>query len=170
MFLPYLAGERAPIDDERARGVLAGLALGHGRGHIARAVLEAGGYALRHVAEPITAAGIHIRRLVVSGAADRLLPIASMRADILGIPVDVPALADTAAMGAAILAAVGAGIHPDARTAIRAMVRITERAEPRADARARYDELYAVYRALHPATVGLQHRLAALGEAVRIPA
>lgn len=170
VFLPYLAGERAPIDDERARGVLAGLALGHGRGHIARRVLEAGGYALRHVAEPITAAGIHIRRLVVSGAADRLLPIASMRADILGIPVDVPALADTAAMGAAILAAVGAGIHPDARTAIRAMVRITERAEPRADARARYDELYAVYRALHPATVGLQHRLAALGEAVRIPA
>jgi xylulokinase len=170
VFLPYLSGERAPIEDERARGVLAGLSLGHGRGHIARAVLEAGGYALRHVAEPISAAGIAISRLVVSGAADRLQRIAPMRADILGVPVDVPALADTAAVGAAILAAVGTGVHADTRSAIRAMVRIAARAEPRADARARYDELYRVYRALYPATADLQHRLADLGDAPAIEA
>jgi xylulokinase len=163
VFLPYLAGERAPIEDERARGVLAGLSLGHGPAHIVRAVLEAGGYALRHVAEPITRAGLRIDRLVVSGATDRLRPIAAMRADILGIPVDVPVLADTAAVGAAILAATGTGVHPDARAAIRAMVRIAERAEPRADAGARYDELYRVYRELYPATADIQHRLADLG-------
>lgn len=165
VFLPYLSGERAPIEDERARGVLAGLSLGHGRGHIARAVLEAGGFALRHVAEPIVAAGIGMRRLVISGAADRMRRIAPMRADTLGVPVDVPVLAETAAVGAAILAAVGAGVHPDARTAIRAMVRIADRAEPRPEARQCYDELYAVYRALHPATADLQHRLADLADA-----
>lgn len=168
VFLPYLSGERAPIEDERARGVLAGLSLGHGRGHVARAVLEAGGYALRHVAEPITAAGIRIDRLVVSGASDRMRRIAPMRADILGVPVDVPVLAETAAVGASILAAVGVRVHPDARTAIRAMVRMAERAEPRPEAQRRYDELYAVYRALHPATAELQHRLADLAEAPRI--
>jgi sugar (pentulose or hexulose) kinase len=165
VFLPYLAGERAPIDDVRARGVLAGLSLGHGAPHIVRAVLEAGGYALRHVAEPIAGAGIHIRRLVVSGASERLRPIAQMRADTLGVPVDVPALTDTAAVGAAILAATGIGIHPDARIAIREMVRIAERAEPRAEACARHDEVYGVYRALYPATADLQHRLADLGDA-----
>ncbi len=165
VFLPYLSGERAPIEDERARGVLAGLSLGHGRGHVIRAVLEAGGFALRHVAEPITAAGIRMGRLVVSGASDRMRRIARMRADILGVPVDVPVLAETAAVGAAILAALGAGVHPDARAAIRAMVRIAERAEPRPEAQRRYDELYAVYRALHPATADLQHRLADLAEA-----
>jgi xylulokinase len=167
VFLPYLAGERAPIHDERARGVLAGLALGHGPAHIVRAVLEAGGYALRHVAEPITGAGIRIDRLVVSGASDRLRPIAQMRADILGVPVDVPALADTASVGAAILAATGVGLHPDARAAIRAMVRIAERAEPRPEACARHDQLYQVYRALYPATADLQHRLADIGDANR---
>jgi xylulokinase len=163
VFLPYLAGERAPIDDERARGVLAGLSLAHGAPHIVRAVLEAGGYALRHVAEPVADAGIRIRRMVVSGASDRLRPIAQMRADTLGVPVDVPALADTAAVGAAILAAVATGTHPDVGTAIRAMVRIAERARPRPEASARHDQVYAVYRALHPATADLQHRLAELG-------
>jgi xylulokinase len=165
VFLPYLSGERAPIDDERARGVLTGLSLGHGPAHIVRAVLEAGGYALRHVAEPIADAGIRIRRLVVSGASDRLRPIAQMRADTLGVPVDVPALADTAAVGAAILAATGTGVHEDATAAIRAMVRIAERAEARPDAGARHELAYRAYRALYPATAEIQHRLADIGAA-----
>lgn len=166
VFLPYLAGERAPIEDRRARGMLAGLSLDHGRGHVVRAVLEAGGYALRHVAEPIRDAGIEPRRLVVSGAAERIHGTARMRADILGLPVDVPVVADTAAAGAAILAAVGAGVHPDARSAIRSMVRIERRIEPDPATRTTYDELSAVYRALYPATATLQHRLADIGERI----
>ncbi len=169
VFLPYLAGERAPIDDRRARGMLAGLSLDHGRGHITRAVLEAGGYALRHVAEPIRAAGIGITRLVVSGAAERLAPVAAMRADILGVPVDVPAVPETAAAGAAILAAVGSGVHPDTRAAIRAMVRIERRVEPDPANRATYDALFEVYRALYPATASLQHRLADLADLATWP-
>jgi xylulokinase len=164
VFLPYLAGERAPIEDRRARGVLAGLSLEHGRGHVTRAVLEAGGYALRHVAEPIRDAGIGLRRLVVSGTAERIHGAARIRADILGVPVDVPAIADTAAAGAAILAAVGSGVHPDARSAIRSMVRIDRRIEPDPASRTTYDELYQVFRALHPATATLQHRLADIAD------
>jgi len=164
VFLPYLAGERAPIDDDRARGVFAGLSLAHGRGHLARAVLEAGGFALRHVAQPIRASGIRVERLVMSGATERLLPVARMRADILGMPVDIPAVPDTAAVGAGILAAVGAGAHVDARTAIRAMVRITARLEPDPATRARYDAMYAIYRELYPCTSDLLHRLADIGD------
>jgi xylulokinase len=164
VFLPYLAGERAPIEDGRARGMFAGLGIAHGRGHLARAVLEAGGFALRHVAEPIRASGIQLERLVMSGATVRLHPAAQMRADILDLPVDIPAVPDTAAVGAGILAAVGTGAHPDARTAIRAMVRITARLEPRTSTRAGYDELYAVYRELYPRTADLMHRLADIGD------
>ncbi len=160
VFLPYLAGERAPIDDARARGAFAGLSLGHGRGHLTRAVLEAGGYALRHVAEPIRDAGIDLDRMVISGPTERLGGVAQMRADILGVPVDLPMVPDTAALGAAILAAVGTNAHPDARTAIRTMVRIRTRLEPRASVRARYDELYGIYRELYPRTADLLHRLA----------
>ena len=164
VFLPYLAGERAPIDDDRARGVFAGLSLAHGRGHLTRAVLEAGGFALRHVAEPIREQGIRLERLVMSGATDRLRPMAQMRADILGLPVDIPTVPDTAALGAGILAAIGIGAHPDARAAIRAMVRIRARLEPRIETRACYDELYAIYRALYPQTADLLHRLAQVAD------
>ncbi len=165
VFLPYLAGERAPMNDDRARGVFAGLSLIHGRGHLTRAVLESGGFALRQVAAPIREQGIHLERLVMSGANDRLLPLAQMRADILGVPVDVPEVPDTAVLGACILAAVGTHAHADARAAIRAMVRITARLEPRAELTARYDELFGVYRELYPVTAGLLHRLADVADA-----
>ncbi len=165
VFLPYLAGERAPIEDDRARGVFAGLGLAHGRGHLTRAVLEAGGFALRHVAEPIRGHGIHARDAwSCRGPPTDSCPLAQMRADILGLPVDIPAMPDTAAVGAGILAAVGTGAHPDARAAIRAMVRITARLEPRPWTRGGYDELYAIYRALYPRTADLIHRLADLAD------
>ena len=62
VFLPYLAGERSPIWDPEARGVLAGLTLGHGRGHIARAIVEASALAIRHVAAPMLTAGVQVTR------------------------------------------------------------------------------------------------------------
>ena len=57
IMLPYFAGERAPIDDPRARGVIAGLTLRHGRGHLMRALLEATGYGVRHIMDTLRAAG-----------------------------------------------------------------------------------------------------------------
>ena len=62
VFLPYLAGERSPIWDPEARGVLAGLTLAHGRGHVARAIVEASALAIRHVAQPMLAAGVQVTR------------------------------------------------------------------------------------------------------------
>jgi len=53
VFLPYLAGERSPLWDPSARGAFVGLALGHGRAHLTRAILEASAFAIRHVAEGI---------------------------------------------------------------------------------------------------------------------
>ena len=67
VFLPYLAGERAPIFDEEARGVLFGLTLAHGPEHLARAALEGAAFALRHVAEPLAAAGAPVRELRLAG-------------------------------------------------------------------------------------------------------
>jgi len=159
VFLPYLAGERSPIWDARARGVFAGLTLTHGRGHLARAMLEGGAFALRHVAEPIVASGIEVRQMVVSGgtAATRLW--SQVKADVTGFPIAIPVVAETATLGAAVLAVLGLGAYPDAPAAMRAMVRIAERLEPRRALRPRYDALYGVYRELYPATADLVHRL-----------
>ena len=67
LFLPYLAGERAPLFDEAARGAFIGLTLAHGRAELARAVLEGAAFAMRSLAEPLAAAGAPIRELRLGG-------------------------------------------------------------------------------------------------------
>ena len=159
LFLPYLAGERSPIWDPLARGAFVGLTLGHGRAHLARAVLEAAAYALRHVAEPIVAAGLRIDHLVVTGGTARSDAWNAIKADVLGVPVVVPAERETALVGAAVLASTAIGWHADAASAIGAMVRIDHRIEPDPVNRAAYDKAFAAYKALWPAIAPVSHRL-----------
>jgi len=159
LFLPYLAGERSPIWDPLARGAFVGLTLGHGRAHLARAVLEAAAFALRHVAEPIQEAGLPIDHLVVTGGTARSDTWNAIKADVLGVQVVVPAELETALVGAAILAATALGWHADASSAIRAMVRYDHRLEPDPAASAAYDEAFAAYKALWPALAPVIHRV-----------
>ena len=105
VFLPYLAGERSPIWDPEARGVLAGLTLSHGRGHIARAILEASALAIRHVAAPMLAAGVEVREMRVCGGPAQSEVWNQIKADVTGFTVAVPAVLETAVLGSAILGA-----------------------------------------------------------------
>jgi len=155
VFLPYLAGERSPIWDPEARGVLAGLTLGHGRAHISRAIIEASALAIRHVAEPMLAAGVRVDEMRVCGGPARSRFWNGVKADVTGFPVAVPAVLEAAVLGAAILGAVGIGEHRDLRAAIGAMTRIESRIEPRLELAPVYDRLFDAYRALYPATAPL---------------
>ncbi len=151
VFLPYLAGERSPLWDPTARGAFVGLALGHGRGHLTRAILEASAFAIRHVAEPILAAGAEVRAMRVCGGPARSEMWNQIKADVTGFTVEVPAVLETAVAGSAILAATGVGAWPDVPSAIRGMTRSARRLEPNPANRSRYDATYAAYRDLHPA-------------------
>jgi xylulokinase len=151
VLLPYLAGERAPVFDEDARGVLYGLTLAHGPAHLARAALEAAAFALRDVAEPLAAAGAPVRELRLTGRATPGDLWARIKAGVLGVPAVIPRIPDTAVLGAAILAAAGSRAHPDLESAVVAMTGEERRIEPDPADRAAYDEGYAVYRALYPA-------------------
>lgn len=151
VFLPYLAGERSPLWDPTARGAFAGLALGHGRGHLTRAILEASAFAIRHVAESILAAGVEVGTMRVCGGPARSETWNQIKADVTGFTVDVPAVLETAVAGSAILAATGVGAWPDLPTAIRGMTRTARRLDPNAANRAIYDSTYDAYRQLHPA-------------------
>src|SRR4029078_4946448 len=151
VFLPYLAGERSPIWDPEARGVLAGLTLAHGRGHIARAIVEASALAIRHVAAPMLAAGVTVAEMRVCGGPARSAFWNAVKADVTGFHVAVPAVLETAVLGSAILGAVGIGAHPDLRAGIGAMTGVTERLDPRPANAAVYDRAYAAYVGLYPA-------------------
>jgi xylulokinase len=162
IFLPYLAGERSPIWDPEARGVLAGLTLGHGRAHICRAIVEASALAIRHVAAPMLAGGVRVTEMRVCGGPARSRFWNGVKADVTGFPIAVPAVLETAVLGSAILAAVGVGEHRDMRGAIAAMTRIETRIEPRRDLAPVYDRTFEAYQALYPATAPLLRRLEGL--------
>jgi xylulokinase len=151
LFLPYLAGERSPIWDPTARGAFVGLTLDHRRGHLARAILEASALAIRHVAEPILAAGVRVEEMRVCGGPARSETWNQIKADVTGFTVEVPAVLETAVVGAAVVGATGIGAYPDLSAAIRGMTRMTRRLEPNLDNRGLYDAAYGAYVRLHPA-------------------
>ncbi|HEV8489003.1 MAG TPA: FGGY-family carbohydrate kinase [Candidatus Limnocylindrales bacterium] len=170
LFLPYLAGERSPIWDPRARGAFAGLTLSHGRGHLVRAIIEAAALAIRHVAEPILAAGVTVGEMRVCGGPARDAAWNQIKADVTGFRVAVPHALETAVVGSGILGALGIGAHADLPTAIRAMTRIDRRIEPRPELRDTYETLFEAYVALHPAIAPIVEPLEERLATDRVPA
>jgi xylulokinase len=165
LMLPYFAGERAPIDDPRARGLILGLTLSHGRGHLYRAALESTGFGVRHIVETLRAAGATDRRLVAVGGGTRGNLWTQIVSDILGRPQEIPRVTIGASYGDALLAGIAAGlIPPDTRwNAPEAIV------EPVAERAGLYDTLYSTYRALYPATRDAMHTLADIQLGGRAP-
>jgi sugar (pentulose or hexulose) kinase len=149
VFLPYLAGERTPIWDERARGVLFGLTERHTRGHLARAVLEGVTFSIRHVADLLRASGGVIDELRVTGGQANVMLWNRIKADVIGAPVVVPTVTEGALLGEAILAASGAERVRDA-TASASLVKVAARLEPDPATSRAYDAAYATYRELYP--------------------
>lgn len=160
LMLPYFAGERTPLMDPSARGVIAGLSIDHGRGDLYRAALEATGLAVLHNIEAIELSGGQIDRIVAVGGGTKGDVWTQIVSDISGRPQVVPRETIGASYGSALLAArlctdiSPAQWNPPART-------IT----PRPANRANYAELYALYRELYPATAEISHRLAARQQA-----
>jgi sugar (pentulose or hexulose) kinase len=128
-------------------------------------VIEAADLALRHVADPIVAAGVAVRELRVSGGLAHEPVWNQVKADVTGFSVAVPAIVETAMVGSAIAAGAGIGLFADLAAGARAIVRIDARFEPDPAARPAYDALYATYVALYPALRPIVHRLAALDPA-----
>jgi xylulokinase len=151
LFLPYLAGERSPIWDPAARGAFVGLTLDHRRGHLTRAIVEASAFAIRHVAEPILAAGASVSEMRVCGGPARSETWNQVKADVTGFPVLVPAVLETAVVGAAIVGATGIGAYADVPAAIRGMTSVARRLEPRRELRDLYDDAFDRYVRLYPA-------------------
>lgn len=152
LMLPYLAGERTPLMDPDARGVIAGLTLEHTRGDLYRAALEATALGVRHNVDALREAGAGIRRVVAVGGGTRGGLWTRIVSEVTGLAQVVPRVTIGAAYGAAFLAAQPADIagwNPAAATV-----------EPDPSTRDGYDELYALYRDLYPATRAIAHTLA----------
>jgi glycerol kinase len=109
-FVPALTGLGSPHWDPYARGTIVGLTRGAGRAHLARATLEAIAYqTLDAVSAMEAAAGRPLSELRVDGGASANGWLMQFQADVLGVPVVLPEITETTALGAAYLAGVGSG-------------------------------------------------------------
>jgi xylulokinase len=152
LLLPYFAGERTPIFDPAARGLIAGLTLAHGRAELYRAALEGIAYGVRHNLEVMRAAGGPARRLVAVGGGTQGGLWTRIVSDVTGLAQVVPAETVGACLGDAMLAAAAAGVdvtdwNPDDHVV-----------HPSGDGP--YDDFYTRYRELYPATADVAHFLA----------
>lgn len=160
LMLPYFAGERTPIQDPDARGVIAGLTLRHGRGDLYRAALEATALGVRHNIETMRRAGADIRRIVAVGGGTQGRLWLQIVSDVTGLVQEVPATTIGASYGAAFLAASAVGVDGHAPR-IEQWNPVAERIEPDPDARIAYDALYDRYLRLYAGTKDVVHELAA---------
>ena len=110
-FVPAFTGLGAPHWDPYARGALIGLTRGTTRAHIARAAVEAMAFQTRDVMEVMADdSGVVAKELRVDGGAAAMDLLCQFQADLLGIPVLRPRVAETTALGAGFLAGLGAGV------------------------------------------------------------
>ena len=132
-FVPALTGLGSPHWDPYARGTIVGLTRGSGRAHLARAALEAIAYqTVDAVRAQEAAAGERLALLKADGGAVANRWLMQFQADVLGVPVVVPEIAETTALGAAYLAGIAAGLWSAER--VEEMWRQAASYEPRISA------------------------------------
>lgn len=155
LMLPYFAGERSPMNDPSARGVIAGLTLSHTRGDLYRAALEAAAYGVRHHLETLREAGADVARVVAvgGGTGHDLWP--QIVSDVTGTVQQIPRRTVGASYGTSMLAAqLAHNIDTSSWNPI------DHECVPDPVAGERYEELYRMYRELYPATKDVIHALA----------
>lgn len=159
IMLPYMSGERTPIFDPKARGVIAGLSLSHTRGDIYRAVLEGTAFAIRMNLEAMRKADVQIKHgVAVGGGASNELWL-QMVSDISGIPQLLPEKIIGASYGDAFLAGLAVGlVELDALS--KSWVKIARKIEPDTKKKKVYDHLYGLFSELYLGSKSVVHELA----------
>jgi glycerol kinase len=150
-FVPALTGLGSPHWDPYARGTIVGLTRGSSRAHMARAALEAIAYqSVDAVRAQNTALGIRLKELRADGGATTNKWLMQFQANMLGVPVVVPEIADTTVLGAAYLAGVATGTWTEED--VKGLWTESQRYEPKMDDDERHALLADWRRALQRAT------------------
>lgn len=157
-FLPYMAGERSPIWDEKAKGVFYGLDYSKTKAHMVRAAMEGAVYALRHNIEVAAGAGAGVGTMRAMGGAANSHFWTQMKSDITGKPIEVPASDVATTLGAALLAGVGLGVYKGFEDAVNRTVEVNRRHEPGIANKDEYDRGYETYLDLYTALKSLMHK------------
>lgn len=150
LFLPYLMGERSPINDTDARGTFVGMSLDTTRSDMLQAVLEGVAFAIRDSFEVAKSLGINIERSKLCGGGAKSPLWGKIFANVLNIKLDILQTEEGPGYGGVMLAMVGAGEYESVAACSDALIKTTYSIEPDPEIAARYEEQYKKFRAIYP--------------------
>ena len=154
-FLPYLMGERSPVNDTDARGTFTGLSMGTTRSDMVQAVLEGVAFAIRDSFEVAKSLDIDIKRSKICGGGAKSPLWRRMIANVLNISLDIPKTEEGPGYGGAMLAMVCCGEFESVDACADALLSVTETIEPDPEIAARYEEQYQKFSLIYPALKGI---------------
>lgn len=149
-FLPYLMGERSPINDTDARGMFIGMTMDSARADMTQAVLEGVAFAMRDSFEIAGKLGISVSGSSICGGGSKSSIWKTIFSNILGIPLDTIKTEQGPSYGAAMLAMVACGEYADVHSAVDALVEVTDTVYPDQQLTLRYEERYREFKKIYP--------------------
>ena len=158
-FLPYLMGERSPINDTNARGMWIGMTMDTRREDLTQAVLEGVAFAIRDSLEVAGSLGISIGKSRVCGGGAKSDLWLHILANVLNVELERVASEQGPGLGGAMLAMVACGAFASVADACRALVRVSGTVRPDPELAARYAARYRQFRQIYPACKDLFPRL-----------
>jgi len=165
LVVPHFVGAGAPYWNPYARGAIFGLALGHKKSDVVRAIMEGIAMEIRKNIEVIGSLGTPIEEIRVTGGMTRNPDFNQIQADVFGLPVLRCRIEESTSLGCAILAGVGVGVYNNVPEAADRMVHAAERYEPNPKNKRLYDRMLEVNRNIYAALngAGVYKDLASLG-------
>ena len=150
-FLPYLMGERSPINDTNARGTFIGMTMDTSRSDLVQAVLEGVAFAIRDSFEVARSLGVDIPTTKICGGGSKSPLWRTIFANVLGIPLELVKTEQGPGYGGAMLAMVGCGQYESVQAASDALVEVASTVRPDAELTAKYEARYQQFKKIYPA-------------------
>ena len=150
-YLPYLMGERSPINDTDARAAFVGMSMDTTRADMNTAVLEGVAFALRDSIEVAKSLGIEIPKSGLCGGGAKSKLWQTILSNVLGIPLDIPNAEEGPGYGAVILSMVASGQLPDIKSASARFAAVKETVLPTPSVTEAYEKKYRQFKLIYPA-------------------
>ena len=150
-FLPYLMGERSPINDVNARGTFTGMTMDTTRADLTQAVLEGVAFAIRDSLEVARSLGLDITSSKICGGGAKSPLWKRIMANVLNIELQCLESEQGPGMGGAMLAMVACGVYPDVKAACGRIVHVASAVKPEPELAAKYEKRYRQFQKIYPA-------------------
>ncbi len=150
-FLPYLMGERSPINDVNARGTFIGMTMDTTRADLTQAVLEGVAFAIRDSVEIAKSLGIEIKASMLCGGGAKSPLWRKILANVLNIQLTIPVSEQGPGMGGAMLAMVACGAYGSVQEVCGKLVSVAQTVTPDPELAQRYEQRYRQFRKIYPA-------------------